>query len=204
MIAAADHSEFELAFSAILCVLCASALRFWFGTEVCRMAKQRAWIAVLAALGICAQAHAFDFPKRKSGLWEIETTSSARAGASQKAQMCIDQKSDDALNQMGTGMSKQMCSQTNVRREGAAIVSDSVCQFGTTTATTHSVVTGKFDSAYKVETKSSYDPPMSGMKQGSAVIQARWVGPCKADQKPGDMILPNGMKFNVNDPPKRQ
>ena len=68
----------------------------------------------------CMQAHAFDFPKRKSGLWEIETSSSAHAGAVQKAQMCIDQKTDDALNQMGTGMSKDMCSKSDIRREGGA------------------------------------------------------------------------------------
>jgi len=152
----------------------------------------------------CMQAHAFDFPKRKSGLWEIETSSSAHAGAVQKAQMCIDQKTDDALNQMGTGMSKDMCSKSDIRREGGAIVTDSVCKFGATTATTHSVVTGQFDSAYKVETRSTYDPPMAGTKEGSAVIQARWVGPCKPDQKPGDMILPSGVKINVNERPKQK
>ena len=166
------------------------------------MAKHLAWIAVLATLGVCIQAQAFDFPKRKSGLWEIETSSGAHPGAAQKAQMCIDQKTDDALNQMGTGMSEDMCSKSNIRREGGAIVTDSVCKFGTTTATTHSVVTGQFDSAYKVETRSTYDPPMAGMKEGSAVIHARWVGPCKPDQKPGDMILPSGVK--VNDRPKQK
>jgi uncharacterized protein DUF3617 len=168
------------------------------------MAKHLAWIAVLATLGVCIQAQAFDFPKRKSGLWEIETSSGAHPGAAQKAQMCIDQKTDDALNQMGTGMSEDMCSKSNIRREGSAIVTDSVCKFGTTTATTHSVVTGQFDSAYKVETQSTYDPPMAGMKEGSAVIHARWVGPCKPDQKPGDMILPSGVKVNVNDRPKQK
>jgi hypothetical protein len=101
-------------------------------------------------------------------------------------------------------MSKDMCSKSNIRREGGAIVTDSVCKFGTTTATTHSVITGQFDSAYKVETRSTYDPPMAGMKEGSAVIHARWVGPCKPDQKPGDMILPSGVKINVNDRPKQE
>ena len=168
------------------------------------MIERLACIAVLAALGVCMQAQAFDFPKRKSGLWEIETSSSAHAGASQKAQMCIDLQSDDALNQVGSGMTKEMCTKSDIRREGGSIVSDSVCKFGATTATTHSVVTGKFDSAYRVETQSTYDPPLNGMKQGSAVIQARWVGPCKPDQKPGDMILPNGTKVNVNDRPKQK
>ena len=40
---------------------------------------------------------------------------------------------------------------------------------------------------------------MAGNKQTSAMIEARWLGPCAADQKPGDMILGNGMKININD-----
>ena len=30
-------------------------------------------------------------------------------------------------------------------------------------------------------------------------IEAKWLGPCKADQKPGDMIMGSGMKMNIND-----
>src|SRR5215208_3252259 len=168
------------------------------------MSNRFALAPVLAAACVLtAQAHAFDFPKRKSGLWEIVTTSAANTGAPTKAQMCIDQKSADTLNEMGTGMTKKMCSKNDVRREGAAIVSDSVCNFGSSTITTHSVITGKFDSAYTVDTRSTYDPPLNGMTEGAAMIQARWVGPCKADQKPGDMILRNGVKINVNDRPKQ-
>jgi hypothetical protein len=33
-------------------------------------------------------------------------------------------------------------------------------------------------------------------------IEAKWTGACKADQKPGDMVLPNGMKMNINDIPR--
>ena len=168
------------------------------------MIKRLASVPVLtAALVLLMPAHAFEFPKRKSGLWEIETASTAHTGATPKAQICIDQKSDDALNEIGTGMSKQMCSKSDVRREGDAIVSDSVCKFGATNITTHSVVTGRFDSAYKVDTRSTYEPPMNGRKENAAVIQARWIGPCKADQKPGDMILPNGVKFNIHDRPQQ-
>src|SRR5690242_12879198 len=166
------------------------------------MSKRFALVPVLAAACVLsAQTHAFDFPKRKSGLWEIETSSAANPGPPQKAQMCIDQKSADALNEMG--MTKKICSKNDVRREGAAIISDSVCTVGSSTITTHSIITGKLDSAYKVDTRSTYDPPLNGMKEGAAMIQARWVGPCKADQKPGDMILPNGVKINVNDRPKQ-
>jgi hypothetical protein len=28
-------------------------------------------------------------------------------------------------------------------------------------------------------------------------MSAQWLGPCAADQKPGDMIMANGMKMNI-------
>ena len=30
-------------------------------------------------------------------------------------------------------------------------------------------------------------------------MEAKWLGACKADQKPGDMIMGNGMKVNIVD-----
>jgi hypothetical protein len=31
------------------------------------------------------------------------------------------------------------------------------------------------------------------------VVAAKWLGPCHADQKPGDMIMPGGVKMNLRD-----
>jgi hypothetical protein len=161
-------------------------------------------VTALAATCLAATAAAEDFPKRKSGLWEIRTGSGNTGAGAAKAdsatvQMCIDEKTDNAVQQQTAGMVKQSCSKQDIKRTGGTIVVDSVCRFGDTTATTRSVFTGSFDSSYKVETKSTYDPPMHGMREGTAVIQARWLGPCKADQRPGDMILPSGVKINMND-----
>jgi len=33
----------------------------------------------------------------------------------------------------------------------------------------------------------------------SATMSAKWLGPCAADQKPGDMIMGNGLKINLLD-----
>ena len=30
-------------------------------------------------------------------------------------------------------------------------------------------------------------------------IEAKWLGACKADQKPGDMIMAGGRKMNIRD-----
>jgi hypothetical protein len=87
-----------------------------------------------------------------------------------------------------------------VRREGDKLFVDAVCKLDhtSTTATTHAVVTGNADSAYKVESKSTYDPPLRGNAEGSTVLEARWAGPCKPGQRPGDVILPNGTKVSAS------
>ena len=30
-------------------------------------------------------------------------------------------------------------------------------------------------------------------------IQAKWLSACKADQKPGDILMPGGIKMNISD-----
>jgi len=143
-------------------------------------------------------AMAIDYPARKPGLWEIQTGDGTVAkGASQTIQQCIDAASDKALRDMGQGMGKDTCSKQELRIEGGKLVIDSVCKIGSTTATSHAVMSGDFSSAYRMESKSTYSPPLMGRAEGSAVIEAKWIGPCKAGQKPGDMIMSNGMKMNV-------
>ncbi len=147
-------------------------------------------------------AHAFDVPKRKSGLWEM-TTSGSQAKGSYAMQMCIDEKTDDILRDRASGQAKQSCSKSDMRREGDRIVFDSVCTFSGSTATTHGVLTGKFDSAYRMESKSTYEPPLMGKKEGAMTIDAKWVGPCKPEQKPGDMVMPGMGAMNMDEMMKR-
>ncbi|RST47416.1 DUF3617 domain-containing protein [Variovorax sp. DXTD-1] len=143
-------------------------------------------------------AMAIDYPARKPGLWEIQTgDGTAAKGASQTIQQCIDAASDKALRDMGQGMGKDTCSKQELRNEAGKLVIDSVCKIGSTTATSHAVMSGDFSSAYRMESKSTYSPRLMGRAEGSAVIEAKWIGPCKAGQKPGDMIMSNGMKMNV-------
>lgn len=163
-----------------------------------------AFVSAVVAAVLAMPAHALDLPKRKSGLWEITTS---REGAPKTAmggpmQMCIDEKSDDLSRQLGESTSRDMCAKRDMRMEGGRIVADSVCKFADTTATSHSVISGRFDNAYDVEINTIYDPPLMGMKTSRTTIKARWTGPCKAGQRPGDMVLPNGMTINVFDAEK--
>jgi hypothetical protein len=136
-----------------------------------------------------APAASMDAPKRKSGLWEVKMSDPHMQGG-HTIHQCIDQKSDDLMSKQSPGMDKASCSKNEVRKDGDKIVADSICKMSGTTATTHAVFTGKFDSAYKADVKSTYDPPMHGMRESSSVIEAKWLGACLPGQKPGDVMMP--------------
>ncbi len=133
-----------------------------------------------------AVAASSDAPTRKSGLWEIKM-SDGRMQGGMSMQQCVDQKSDD-LSKMQ--QAKSNCTKNTVHREGDKIISESVCKMEGTTATTRAVFTGKFDSAYKGDIRTTYDPPMHGMRESSSTIEAKWLGACLAGQKPGDVVMP--------------
>src|SRR5215208_6793952 len=135
--------------------------------------------------GVAAAASA-DAPQRKSGLWEMKISGGQMPGG-MTMQQCVDQKSDD-ISKMQEA--KSNCTKNVVRREGEKIVAESVCKMEGTTATTRTVFTGKFDSAYKGEIRSTYDPPLHGMRESSSTIEAKWLGACLAGQKAGDMVMP--------------
>ena len=158
---------------------------------------------LLAAIILCATpAAALDLPARKPGLWEIKMTMEGRSLPPQTSQHCIDAETDKMMNSIGGDMRKDACSKQDVQKVGSTIVVDSVCKFGATTTTSHGVVTGDFNSTYtvKINSKREGGPSIKGMPaETNMTVAAKWVGACKADQKPGDMIMANGMKMNVTD-----
>lgn len=152
-------------------------------------------------LPLASPAVALDMPPRKAGLWELKMNVAGQA-TPQPIQHCIDAATDKQMNTMGAGMRADQCSKQDVQRSGNTITIDSVCNFGMGTTTSRAVVTGSLDSAYTVNVKSKREggPAVPGMPaETTMTIEAKWMGPCKADQKPGDMIIGNGMKMNIND-----
>ena len=147
-----------------------------------------------AALLLATATNAAEMPKRKPGLWQIETKMAAAPGMGPMKQ-CIDEKTDNFYQQLGE-QHKDKCSESEIKNAGDKILVHSVCKMGGSIATTDATFTGRFDSDYRGDIRIKYDPPMHGMSEASMTITAKWIGPCEAGQKPGDMILPNGMKIN--------
>lgn len=111
--------------------------------------------------------------------------------------MCIDKTIGREMMQMGSSMQKEMCSKNEMSREGNKLHMHSVCKFGETRATTKGTAVFSGDTGYRMETNSSYSPPLMGMREAKTLIEAKWLGPCKPGQKPGDVTLGNGMTINI-------
>ena len=68
------------------------------------------------------------------------------------------------------------------------------------TITSHSEITGDFNSAYTVKvTSHSQGGPAAVPRNSTTIIEAKWLGACKPDQKPGDIMMPGGIKMNIKD-----
>ena len=166
----------------------------------------RRFAVVAVALLFAAPATALDMPTRKTGLWEMKMVFDGRNMPAQTMQQCIDPATDKAM-QARYGGAQGSCSKQDVADAGGTMTFDTVCKVGAATTTTHGVVTGSFDSAYtmQITSKSAGGPPIPGVPAGGETkmtIEAKYLGACQAGQKPGDIIMSNGMKMNVLEMPK--
>jgi hypothetical protein len=156
------------------------------------------------AAACVSPASAIDMPARKPGLWELKMDFDGRKLPAQVMKQCTDAASDKVMNSNFGGSAQAACSKQEMTKTANGMVIDSVCTFGDSTTTSHAVVTGSFDSAYTVTVSSTREggPPIPGMPATGATnmtIQAKWLGPCAAGQRPGDVTMGNGMTMNVLD-----
>lgn len=152
-------------------------------------------VALALGAGFPATA-ADDTPRRKSGLWAMSVLTPG-ASVPMTMQQCVDEKADDLTATM-SDKTKQAC-KSQMKRDGTRLLFDSTCNLGQTTSTTRGVFVGDPKSSYTFESTTTFSPPRAGMRDGVTKGTAQWTGPCTAGMKPGDVVMGNGMKFNVND-----
>jgi hypothetical protein len=152
-------------------------------------------LALLPAHSACAD----ELPIRKAGLWEMKMATAGSAVSGMTMQQCTDETTDKQMSTMFAA-AKQVCSKRDIQKTATGYVADSECTAGGATRTSHSEITGDFNSAYTVKFTAHSDHGPTGQPHDfSTTIEAKWIGACKPDQKPGDIIMPGGLKMNVND-----
>jgi hypothetical protein len=153
--------------------------------------------AAFAAL-VVTSAFAADAPARKPGLWEVKTTIEGQ-GRAVTVQQCIDAATDQMLQSSAGPFSAPLCTGREVTKSDAGMTIDTHCNINGKAANAHAVVSGSFDSAYTmtVTAEGGVLPPVK------MTMEAKWLGACAADQKPGDVVMANGVKVNIPELQKR-
>jgi hypothetical protein len=137
-------------------------------------------------------APAADLPHRKPGLWEVKVLHGATI------QYCIDSVVDKVTIWIAGQLNPDECHKIDMQQSGDAVMFDFVCTMKGKPATAHTVVSGSFDSSYTMtSTVEAEEVPASAR---TMTIAGTWLGPCAADQRPGDIVspaLPNGARLNI-------
>jgi hypothetical protein len=148
-------------------------------------------------------ASALELPTRKAGLWEMKIVKTGSKLPDISMQHCTDPATDKEMTNSVSPLAKQICSKQDVTKTATGYVSDSVCTVGGAAMTTHADIVGDFDSGYTVTSKTHMDKGPNGAPLDTVTtIEAKWVGACKPEQKPGDIVMPGGFKLNVKDAEK--
>lgn len=169
---------------------------------------------------------ALELPHHKPGLWEQKVITNH--GVSDVIQFCTDGEWEAQTMQMlQQSGSMEHCDISLDKTGEGTFVSDGTCTNEGITVKSHSEIKGDFNSAYTVtstistegmptlrdmlpdnlpeETRAEILKNSPSTNSSSTTSQmtreARWLGPCKPDQKPGDVILSNGRKINASEFP---
>jgi Protein of unknown function (DUF3617) len=156
-------------------------------------------VLALVATGAIAD----ELPLRKPGLWEMKIVKVGSQLPALTTQQCTDPSVDKDMVNTVSPIAKQICSKQNLQKTATGYVNDSVCTISGATITSHTEVTGDFDSAYVVTTEAKSDKGPDQLRDTTTRIEARWLGDCKPGQKPGDIVMPGGgFKLNIQDADK--
>ena len=153
-------------------------------------------LALLPAFG----ADAVELPVRKAGLWEMKMVRTGAPMPDMTMQHCTDETTDKEMSTSFSPVGKDACSKQDIVKTAAGYVTDSVCGVAGMSIKSHAEITGDFNSAYTVKSTSHSEGGRAGPgRDSTTTIEAKWLGACKADQKPGDIMMPGGMKMNIKD-----
>jgi hypothetical protein len=154
----------------------------------------------LLALWPASNAGAVDLPVRKAGLWEMKVLHTGSSAPEMTMQHCTDETTDKEMATSFSPLGKDVCSKQDIQKTATGYVTDSVCGIAGMSIKSHAEITGDFNSAYTVKSTSRGEGgPAGAARDSTTTIQAKWLGACKADQKPGDIMMPGGMKMNIKD-----
>jgi hypothetical protein len=168
--------------------------------EMTRRLLSFGWAIGLLVLLPTGDASAVELPVRKAGLWEMKVLREGAPSPDMTMQQCTDATTDKDMSTSFSPMGKELCPKQDIQKTATGYVTDSVCNVAGMSIASRAEITGDFNSAYTVKSTSHSDRGPAGMpRDTTTTIEAKWLGACKPDQKPGDIVMPGGIKMNIKD-----
>ena len=160
------------------------------------MTRTRIILHATVAIGVLwtIPVQAEDIPKRRDGLWETVTSSQVTTkdgtvGAIRAVKQCIDGKTD-SLAQSAIGRYGS-CEQVRSVKTAQGYEVEASCSAGQSTL--KALFSGDFSSRVTADvTSTEVLAPGQQPRTVMTTIKSRYIGPCTADQRPGDIINPDG------------
>ena len=124
-------------------------------------------------------------PRQKPGLWEITRTTDKQPKP-HVLRVCVDAAQLNQLNDVAAGAGQAMhCTGPGMRHvAGERYTYDATCPMGSGHMTVHS--DQEISSTHtRNSTHSTYDPPVSGLRESTVVVEGRWVDASCAGASPG-------------------
>jgi hypothetical protein len=142
-------------------------------------------------------------PAPKAGLWRESLLRDGRElGLIGDMRACLDADARGRLSAMGGQAGKSMCRNLSVTRDAdGGYHFSSACNLGPGGhVVTNGELTGDLASRYRVRSRTDTSGAVLASMNGQHTIdiEANYLGPCPAEMRPGDVLIANGMKVNMD------
>jgi len=156
-------------------------------------------LALLAAAALAPSASSLAQgdppPARKPGWWEMQLVISGPTPepVRQTQRICIDAEVDKRQSPFGVNMSGAGCAAPKITRMTDHWMVSAACDTGTMKISADATATGDFNDRYHTDIVVRMDPPPAPeAKEVHVGMDARWLGQCPADKKPGEVEIVAG------------
>jgi hypothetical protein len=128
-------------------------------------------------------------PVRRPGWWELNLTVEGPTPQPihGTARICTDAEVDKVRTPVGINTG-QTCPAVQISRTPDGWTFEHTCAVGKITMSTEGRASGDFSSSYHVDLTTRINPPpVPQAAEVRTAIDAKWLGACPADKKPGDV-----------------
>ncbi|MFT4075829.1 MAG: hypothetical protein QM647_09890 [Asticcacaulis sp.] len=139
---------------------------------------------------------------QRAGLWQL-TQTLPQLGGKTVAKICVNDAQGEKLALIGHDlpgkpeMAHLECSARTVTKSDDGADIDTVCMVNDTTLTSHIHVDIVGHEAFHQTVETRYSPAFAGHGDQVTITDAKRLGDCPADMKPGDYITGDGVRIGA-------